>query len=68
MRWQDMARVLKEDAGAMTSISKAAKALSIDRGYVSKVIIKSGIAPVYGKGTQARYWFEDVAKAITEGY
>lgn len=66
MKWQDLARVLKADAGAMTSISKAAKALSLDRHYVSAAIAQSGIVPVFGKGNQARYWFEDLAKAMTE--
>lgn len=65
MKWQDMARVIKADAGAVTSISKAAKALSIDRHYISQAIAYSGIAPVKGAGKQTRYWFEDIAKALT---
>ncbi len=60
-----MARVLKTDAGAVTSISKAARALSMDRHYIAQTIAESGIAPIKGKGNQTRYWFEDIAKALT---
>lgn len=67
MRWQDAAKVIRQDAGATCSIRGAAAALGIDRNWLAKLVREAGCIPVMGRMPREKYWFEDVAKAFKAG-
>ena len=62
MKEKEVANTIENKVGCFCTISSTAKALSLDRHLLGRMVFDAGVTPAVGK----KYWFEDMAKAICQ--